>query len=142
MSFRDDLPILRLRIEKYIHIGQSLGRSKNLRHKSAPGKDDWTHSKIMRLAHIHYIDEMRFLNCRFEEMEISSTKVARLRRLLDQIESGMIVLVNGEPVMKEATKRPDAMHSVAFLLTGRPVLKVASIAPEAAKTIKNPFKKG
>ena len=142
MSARDELPILRQRIEKYIYIGQSLGRgNNNFKHKSTPKKDDWTHSKIMRLALIHHQDELKFLNCRYDEMDISSTKIQRLRRLLDQIESGMITLVDGEPVMRESTKRPDAIHRVAFLLSGRPVLKVALTAPEPAKTMINPFKK-
>lgn len=141
MSFRDDLPILRLRIEKYIYIGQSVGHRRNLKHKSVPGKNDWTHTKILTMAGVHFYDQMKFIDCRFEAMEISSTKIARLRRLLDQIESGMIALVEGEPVMKESTKRHDAIHRVAFLLSGRPVLKVALTSPEPAKTLTNPFKK-
>lgn len=145
----DMLPDLRLRIQKFVYASPNFGPKKVGRpdklttHNSGPKRDDWTYQKILKLAGMDHSNWMPFLEGRYEAMQIRTTQVHRLKRLLDQIESGMIDLVNGEPVMKEeATKRPDAIHRVAFLLSGRPVLKVAHKAPEAATTLKNPFKRG
>lgn len=146
----DMLPDLNLRIQKFVYASPNFGtkrkgpHDKLTSHKSGPGRDDWTYQKILTLAGMHHSNFMPFLEGRYEAMpSIRTNQVFRLKRLLDQIESGMIELVNGEPVMKEEpTKRPDAIHRVAFLLSGRPVLKVAHKAPEAALTLKNPFKRG
>jgi hypothetical protein len=137
----DELPRIRLRMQKYVYKTQSTTR-KNLRHKSVPQENEWTHKKIFELAHVYHSDALLLLEGRYEQMKINKAKIAVLKRLLDQIESGMIELVNGEPVFKEQpTKKPDALHRVSFLMTGRPVLKVALTAPEPAKTLINPFKK-
>jgi len=141
MSLYDELPRLRIRLQKYVYKTQSTVR-KNLRHKSGPQKEEWTHLKIFEVAHVHHADALLLLEGRYDAMSINKAKIAVLKRLLDQIESGMIELVNGEPVLKDApTRRPDAIHRVAFLMSGRPVLKVALTAPEPAKTLTNPFKK-
>jgi hypothetical protein len=146
MSDPTNLPILRVRMMKYVYKSQSTTgyRQKNaFKHASGPGIDEWTPKKIWNLAKLPWQDLLPFLEGRYEAMFIDRNKIDRLRRLMDRIESGMISLVNGEVVETiEATRKPDAIHKVAFLLSGRPILRLSTSPALPAKTLRNPFKKG
>lgn len=105
------------------------------------GKDCWTQKRILDMARIWYADHLPLLEGRYEAMNSSPAALARLQRLLDRIESGMIELVGGQVVEHDTpAKRPDQIHRLQFLTTGRPVLRLGHAAQ--AQTLRNPFKKG
>ena len=126
----DMLPDLNLRIQKFVYKKSSfrprVGRQDKLTtHNSGPKRDEWTYQKILNLAGMDHSNWMPFLEGRYEAMpSIRTNQVFKLKRLLDQIESGMIELVNGEPVMKEEpTKRPDGCSHAPS--TGKPFSPMA-----------------
>ena len=126
-----DLPALRARLTKYQATKDRPRLSKNC----------WTTKQILDMARIWYSDHLPLLEGRYEAVRSSPVALARLQRLLDRIESGMIELVDGEVVEHdEPTKRPDQIHRLQFLNSGRPVLRLG--LPAQVQTLRNPFKKG
>ena len=126
-----DLPAVRARLTKY----------QTSKDRPKPGKDCWSTKQILDMARIWYADHLPLLEGRYEAVRSSPAALARLARLLDRIESGMIELVGGEIVEHDKpTRRPDQVHRLQFLNSGRPVLRLGQ--PAQVQTLRNPFKKG
>lgn len=127
-----DLPSIRAKLTKY----------QVSRDRPRLGKDYWTTKLIFDTARIWYSDHLPLLEGRYEVLHSSRAALARLDRLLDRIESGIITLVDGKIVEHdEPTRRPDQIHRLQFLNSGRPVLRLGA-PPQQAQTLRNPFKKG
>jgi hypothetical protein len=128
-----DLPRIRALLTKYV-----------LREgERRPTRDTITAKDILTYARWHWSSYLPLMEGRYEALNVTRPAVARMLRLLDRIECGMVRKEGGEWVeTTEATRIPDQIHTIRFLDSGRPLLKLGRPVQVQAQTLRNPFKKG